>query len=74
MNWLEDVLRIGKSNLDNKEIQRKTAARCKTSLRNVNLCIRITKLWMIDPKFWESLPSKRAAIRILIKKEKEIAL
>jgi hypothetical protein len=29
---------------------------------------------MIDPKFWESLPSKRAAIRILIKKEKEIAL
>lgn len=70
MTWLEDVLRIGKLNLEHKESQRRTAIRCKTSLRNVNICLRITKLWLKDPKFWESVESKKKAIKLLKSKEK----
>lgn len=65
MEWLKEVLRIGRLNLELKESQRLTAKRCKTSLRNVNICVRLTKMYQADPDVFKKCTSKRQAIRIL---------
>lgn len=70
MTWLEDVLRIGKFNLELKESQRITAEKCKTSLRNVNVCVRLTKLYFESPEKFKGLTSKRAAIKKFLEVKK----